>query len=236
LDRTVVILAGGKGTRLYPYTVSLPKPLLPVGDKPILEIIIKQLRHAGFSNIILAVNHQADIIMSYFGTGKQFDVHITYSLENEPLSTMAPLKLLDELPDQFLVMNGDVLTNLDFHFFFENHRSSKVDFTVASYRAVQKSEYGVLELDDQYRVIGFKEKPPTELIVSMGIYAMSKQMLSIIPDDGPFGFDDLMCAGIDKKLSISAAIHDGYWRDLGSPEEYQKANEEIKTIAKSLLL
>ena len=231
MDKTVVILAGGKGTRLYPYTVSLPKPLLPVGDKPILEIIIRQLSESGFRNVILAVNHQADIIMSCFGTGKKYGVDITYSVENEPLSTMAPLTLINNLPDEFLVMNGDVLTDLDFCKFFNKHSESDNNFSISAYNTIQESQFGVLELDDFNVVTDFHEKPKTNLVVSMGVYAMDQLALSLIPKRKNFGFDDLMRVGLERNLKIGAMIYEGYWRDLGTPEDYQKANEEIDDVS-----
>ena len=227
MNNVAVILSGGKGTRLYPYTVSLPKPLLPVGDKPILEIIIKQLKEAGFSKVILAVNHQADIIMSYFGDGDKFGLDIAYSLENTPLGTMAPLKSLKALPEQFLVMNGDVLTDLDYEGFFEGHKQSGADFTVSACKTTQKSQFGVIDIDATNQVIGFQEKPEINLIVSMGIYGMGANALSLIPENKPFGFDDLMRVGLAGNLVIKASLHNGYWRDLGTPEDYQKANDEV---------
>lgn len=118
--KTAIILAGGKGTRLKPYTIALPKPLVPVGDKPILETIILQLAYHDFKRIILTVNHQADIIMAYFGDGSKWGVHIEYSLEDKPLGTMGPLRLIDRLPEDFLIMNGDVLCDIDYTYFLKN--------------------------------------------------------------------------------------------------------------------
>jgi NDP-sugar pyrophosphorylase family protein len=126
-----VILAGGKGTRLLPYTVSLPKPLVPIGDLPIVEIVIRQLAAAGFDSITLAVNHQADLIRAYFGDGAKWRVHIDYSLETMPLGTMGPLRIIDDLPDNFLVMNGDVLTDLDFAGLLERHSRERA-FTIGA--------------------------------------------------------------------------------------------------------
>ena len=228
MEKTAVIMCGGKGTRLYPYTVSLPKPLLPVGDKPILEIILEQLRSHGFRKVILAVNHQADIIKSYFGEGEKYGIDLSYSLEREPLSTMGPLTLLHDLPEYFLVMNGDVLTDLDFGRFFESHIEEGADLTISAYKAQQESRFGVLELDlSNQWVTAFQEKPVTGLVVSMGVYALSRSILSIIPTGQPFGFDNLMYLGLKQSLAIRAIVYEGYWRDLGTPEDYQKANDEV---------
>jgi NDP-mannose synthase len=226
---TAIVLAGGKGTRLYPYTVALPKPLLPVGETPILEILLRQLSRAGFRNVILAVNHQADIIRSYFSNGERFGLSITYSLEKQPLSTMAPLKLISNLPNQFLVMNGDILSDINFKDFAEQHEAAGSDFSVAAYRVEQESRLGVLTVDrNADRVIGFAEKPKTSVLVSMGIYAMGQRALELVPEGRAFGFDDLMMVGLEQKIDIRAIVHDGYWRDLGTPEDYQAANREAE--------
>ena len=132
MEKRAVILAGGKGTRLRPYTVVLPKPLMPIGDYPILEVIIRQLKEYGFTRITIAVNHQAEIIKAFFGNGSKWNINIDYSLEEKALSTMAPLKLINDLPDNFLVMNGDILTDLDFGQFYENHSKNNNIFTISS--------------------------------------------------------------------------------------------------------
>ena len=131
--KRAVILAGGKGTRLWPYTIVLPKPLMPIGEYPILEVIVRQLKNNGFSHITMAVNHQAEIIQAFFGDGAKWELRIDYSLEDKLLSTMAPLKLIKDLPDDFLVMYGDVLTDLNFSKFYQNHTENKNIFTISSY-------------------------------------------------------------------------------------------------------
>lgn len=226
--KTAVILAGGKGTRLRPYTVAMPKPLVPVGDKPIMEIIIIQLAKQGFKRVIITVNHQADIIMAYFGDGSKWGVKIEYSLENKPLGTMGPLRLLDDLPDDFLVMNGDVLTDMNYLDFLDKHITSQKIFSIASYRRIQKIDYGVLEVDDN-ALTGFKEKPETQFVVSMGIYAVSKKIIEYIPANQYFGFDMLMLDLLDKKIKVEIYEHQGYWMDIGRPDDYQQAVEDIES-------
>lgn len=226
--KTAVILAGGKGTRLRPYTVALPKPLVPVGDKPILEIIIIRLSKQGFGRIIITVNHQADIIMAYFGNGIKWGVEIEYSLEDKPLGTMGPLQLLKNLPDDFLVMNGDVLTDINYASFFDQHIASKKIFTISSYRRVQKSDYGILEVEDN-SLTGFNEKPEMHFVVSMGIYAVSKSVLEYIPQDQYFGFDALMLKLLQNNIKIGVIEHTGYWMDIGRPDDYQQAVEDIES-------
>jgi NDP-sugar pyrophosphorylase family protein len=134
MSKRVVILAGGKGTRLQPYTVVLPKPLMPIGDCPILEVIIRQLVHQGFTDVTLAVNHQANLLKAFFGDGKKWGIHLDYSLERKPISTIAPLALIPDLPENFLLMNGDVLTDFDFSGFLERHAESHRLFTIAADR------------------------------------------------------------------------------------------------------
>lgn len=231
MSKKAIILAGGRGTRLYPYTVAIPKPLVPVADTPILEIIIRQLADAEFTEVVLAVNHQADLIRAYFGDGKKYGLRITYSLETKPLSTIAPLKLVPDLPDDFLVMNGDVLTDLDYSHFFDWHKKKKNDFSISAFNTFDTSEYGVLQMSNEGRLLSFTEKPRSQICVSMGIYSVNREILSLVPEDQAFGFDDLMRVGLERDAKIAGRLHDGYWRDLGTPEQYQQANSEIVTTA-----
>jgi len=227
MSKRAVILAGGKGTRLRPYTIVLPKPLMPIGDYPILEIVVRQLIEHGFSHITIAVNHQAEIIKAFFGNGSKWGIRIDYSLENKPLSTMGPLTLIEDLPDDFLVMNGDLLTDLNFSEFHDYHVRRQNIFTVSSYQREQKSEYGVLEVDSSGKLYGFKEKPTVLFDVSMGIYMASKRILSIIPKDIPYGFDHLMLELIKIKQMASVKPFKGYWLDIGRPEDYERAIVEF---------
>ena len=145
-----IILAGGKGTRLKPYTVTIPKPLVPIGgEMPILEIIIRQLANAGFDHITLAVNHLANLIMAFFGDGSSWNVKIDYSLEESPLSTIGPLTLISDLPENFLVMNGDILCNLNYLDFYNYHVQSNNDVTVSTFKRESKIDFGVLEYNEK---------------------------------------------------------------------------------------
>lgn len=226
--KRAVILAGGKGTRLKPYTISLPKPLVPVGDMPILEIIIRQLARNGFDHITITVNHMADIIRAFCGDGSKWDVKIDYSLEDKPLSTMGPLKLIHDLPDNFLIMNGDVLTDLDFEAFYENHVKSENIFTVSAYSRDQKVDYGVLELGDDNKLVNFVEKPTTRYNVSMGVYMASKKILDYIPENQLYGFDHLMLDLIKFNDPATVKVHTGYWLDIGRPDDYEKACNDFE--------
>lgn len=173
-ERRAVILAGGRGTRLRPYTVVLPKPLMPIGDYPILEVIVRQLAQQGFSRITMAVNHQANLIQAFFGDGAQWGIGIDYSRESQPLSTVAPLALIPDLPDHFLLMNGDVLTDLQFDAFLDRHISRDQRFTISAARRTEVTEYGVLHVDPSGQLSGFEEKPEKRYLVSMGVYSVSE--------------------------------------------------------------
>ncbi len=235
MSKRAIILAGGKGTRLKPYTVILPKPLMPVGDYPILEIIIRQLVYYGFSHITLTVNHQAEIIRAFFGDGSKWNIKIDYSYEDKPLSTMGPLRLIPDLPENFLVMNGDVLTNLNFKNFFESHVNRKRLFTISAYNRVEISEYGVLEMDAENHLCGFVEKPKRNYVVSMGIYMINRSVLNHIPEGVAYGFDHLMLDLLAKKQKIQVCPFSGYWLDIGRPDDYQQAVEESEKYRKILM-
>jgi NDP-mannose synthase len=227
--RTAVVLAGGLGSRLRPYTVVLPKPLMPIGEMPILEVIIKQLSKAGFGRIILAVNHQAHLLQAFFGDGSRFGVDISYSLESSPLGTMGPLRLMPALPDDFIVMNGDVLCDLDFGAFFEAHQREKRLFTIAASEREQLIDYGVLGCENDH-LVRFTEKPRSAYHVSMGVYCVSKRVLEWIPEGQPFGFDQLMLAMLAGNHPVRVQPHAGYWLDIGRPDDYFKAIEEWPTL------
>ncbi len=234
MSRCAVIMAGGKGTRLMPYTMVLPKPLVPVGEYPIMEIVIRQLAKAGFNRIIIAVNHQAELIETYFGDGSKFDVSIEYSLETKPLGTMGPLRLMKSLPDNFLVMNSDILTDLDYATFLDEHIESGRIFTVSSHNRIQNVEYGVLQEKNGF-LAGFTEKPKLDYLVSMGVYSASRRVLGFIPENAFFGFDDLMRTLLESDEKVGLHLHDGYWLDIGRPDDYQIATDEFENKKKQFL-
>jgi NDP-sugar pyrophosphorylase family protein len=234
-DRAVV-LAGGMGTRLRPYTVVLPKPLMPVGEYPILEIITRQLCQHGFSHITMAVNHQAEIIKAFFHDGRKWGIDIDYSLETKPLSTIAPLRLVSDLPDHFLLMNGDVLTDLDFRKLFEEHVREDRLFTIAASRRRHIIDYGVLHTNAGGTLTGFAEKPSAEYLVSMGIYVVSRRVLEFVPPDTKYGFDDLMRDMLSTGSPIHVKPHTGYWLDIGRPDDYMQAIDEFGLRKEQFLL
>lgn len=229
MSRRAVILAGGKGTRLRPYTLVLPKPLMPIGEFPILEVIVKQLAAAGFDRITMAVNHQAEIIKAFFMDGSRWNVAIDYSLEDRPLSTMGPLRLISDLSDNFLVMNGDILTDLDFAEFFDTHVCNQELFTISSYLREQLVDYGVLDTADG-RLLGLREKPRMMYEVSMGVYMMSRKAMDFIPENVAYGFDHLMHDMTAAGKRIAVRRFSGYWLDIGRPDDYSQAIDEFETM------
>lgn len=234
--RRAVILAGGKGTRLRPYTVALPKPLMPIGEYPILEVIIRQLRSLGFGHITLAVNHQADLFRAFFGGGERWGITIDYSLELMPLSTMGPLKLIPDLPEHFLVMNGDILSDVDYRAFLDAHTVEDRLFTISAARREQKIDYGVLHVSSDNRLTGFEEKPCLPFMVSMGVYAVSRRVLDTIPAGQAYGFDNLVLDFLKADRPVSIVPHDGYWLDIGRPDDYQRAVDEWPEFSQRLKL
>jgi NDP-mannose synthase len=218
-----VILAGGKGTRLRPYTTCIPKPLVPVDDIPILEVVLRQLKYYGFTEVIIAVNHLAELIMAFFGNGEKLGLNIRYSIENESLGTAAPLRLIHELDDTFLVMNGDILTTLNYRKFFEYHKDNRSDVSIAVYKKEIKIDLGVLSIE-QSRLVDYIEKPNYKFDVSMGVYTMELDVLECIPDNQRYDIPEFILALINNKKIITCYDEGCYWLDIGRPDDYETAN------------
>ncbi len=230
-----IILAGGKGTRLRPYTTLIPKPLVPLGGKySILEIIILQLREAGFSHITLAVNHLSQLIMAYFGDGSRLGVRIDYSLEEGELSTIGPLTLIDQLPESFLVMNGDILCDLDYRAFYEAHMAVGGAISVSAFRRQVKIDFGVLRYDVSGRLESFQEKPEYDFDVSMGIYCINRSVIQALPRGQKYGFDNLMIDSLAANRRVDIRPFDGYWLDIGRPDDYEYADANFDDLATRL--
>lgn len=230
-----IILAGGKGTRLRPYTTLIPKPLVPLGGKySILEIIILQLRKAGFTHITLAVNHLSQLIMAYFGDGSRLGVRIDYSLEEGELSTIGPLTLINDLPESFLVMNGDILCDLDYRAFYDAHVAAGREISVSSFRRHVKIDFGVLSYDVIGQLESFEEKPEYHFDVSMGIYCISRSVVHALPRGQKYGFDNLMIDSLATKRRVDIRPFDGYWLDIGRPDDYEFADANFDELAKRL--
>jgi NDP-sugar pyrophosphorylase family protein len=229
-----VILAGGKGTRLAPYTVAFPKPLMPVGDLPILEIVVRQLRHYGFQRITMAVGHLAELIQTFFGDGSKFGIKIDYSREERPLGTAGPLHLIPDLDETFLVMNGDLLTDLNYGQLVRWHVEQKNDATIGVYEKKVSIDLGVLERDGDNRIVDYKEKPTLTYEVSMGVYVFSKSILQYVPK-GHFDFPDLVLELIRRGRPIRGYRFQGLWLDIGREEDYAKAVEAFEAQRAKLL-
>jgi NDP-sugar pyrophosphorylase family protein len=233
--RRAVIQAGGKGTRLYPYTTVLPKPLMPIGDQPILEIVIRQLVHHGFKDVTITIGHLGHLIMAVLGDGSQWGARIQYTREDEPRGTIGALSQIKGVKEPLLVMNGDLLTDLNYHEFFETHRACGANLTVGVYYKEVAVSLGVLEVDDDHRAVGFREKPVLSFPCSMGVYALSPDLLSRIPATGVFGFDDLMALRLAKDVAVRAFPFDGLWLDIGRPEDYASASQLFEEHRSRLL-
>ena len=227
-----VILAGGKGTRLLPLTDEIPKPLVPIGDRPIIEILLTRMKRCGVKRVHVAVNHLAHLIKDAIGDGEQFGLEIVYAQETEPLSTVGPVRTITTLPEHFLVANGDILTDMDFSKLFDHHIRSGARLTVAVHQRTNLVDYGVLEIDGNGMVTSFTEKPSRQLTVSMGIYVFSRELLTVIPEGVPYGFDHLMFQLLEQGEAISTYRYDGYWLDVGRLEDYHQAQRDIARVQK----
>lgn len=229
-----VLLVGGKGTRLYPYTASFPKPLMPIGDRPILEILVRQLKHYGFTDFTFCVGHLAPLIKTFFKNGRWLGIKINYSFEKKPLGTVGPLTLISEdLPDNFLVANGDLLTSADFREMMKQHKNKKALLTIGTYKLKQKIDSGTLKLNNG-KITSYIEKPELEFFISAGFYIFNKKILDFIPKNEYFDIPNLVKILLKKKKKINSYLIDGLWLDIGRPDDYQKAIE-IYSDNKNLL-
>ncbi len=231
-----IILAGGKGTRLAPYTSVLPKPLMPIDGIPILEVIVKQLVHFGIKELIFAVSLQSEPLLSaYFGDGKRYKTHILYSREERPLGTAGPLSILKDLPETFLVMNGDILTTLDYRKLFQYHRRQNAVVTIAMNQKKIRLELGIMEFNRMHRLTRYVEKPTLSYSVSMGIYVFEKSVLNWIPTKKYLDFPDLIQTLINEKQNVACYPSQDSWLDVGSHEDYEQAQKKFRKMRKRLL-
>ena len=224
-----VLLAGGKGSRLRPYTALIPKPLMPIGDHTVVEILLRQLAGAGDRDVLMCIGHQAALIEAVVGPGDRYGLRIDYRREEEPLGTVGPLLAnAAELPERFLVMNGDILCDLDFTALYRASEGSGAPLTVAVCERASKIDLGVLDLDPTGKVVGFREKPTFTFWVSMGIYAMTREVLRFIPAGRPFGFDDLMHALLGSGAQVATFPFRGHWLDIGRSDDFAEAQAEFE--------
>ncbi|HOU40119.1 MAG TPA: sugar phosphate nucleotidyltransferase [Promineifilum sp.] len=230
-----VILAGGKGTRLKPYTTILPKPLMPIGDMPILEILLRQMRRAGVDEAVLTVGHLAEMLRLFFQDGRRLGMDIRYSYEDAPLGTAGPLSLVEGLDDTFLVSNGDVLTTLPLAELLAHHHDSGAAATIAMHRRQVYIDLGVIQQNEAGHVTGYIEKPTYDFMVSMGIYVFEPRVLDFIPRNAYLDFPDLVKRLIAAGEIVSGFPFDGYWQDLGRADDYERAVEDFDRLRDAFL-
>ena len=230
-----VVLAGGKGARLAPYTKVLPKPLMPIGDMPILEILLRQMHRAGVDEVVLTVGHLAGLLRAFFQDGQDLGLNIRYSYEEEPLGTAGPLSLVEGLDDTFLVTNGDVLTTLDLRQLVDFHRRSGAAATIATHARQVNVDLGVIQFNGANEVSGYIEKPSYEFQVSMGIYVFEPRVLGFIEHNQHLDFPDLVLRLLAEEESVIGYPFDGYWQDLGRQDDYEQAVQEFETIRPLIL-
>ncbi len=220
-----VIQSGGRGTRLRPYTSVLPKPLMPIGARPVLELLLKWLRRSGIEEIYITTGYLGHLIRSFCGDGSQWGIKIVYTQETEPLGTVGALSMLrNELDCTFLVLNGDVLTDLNLDAFVTSHRKHGDPLTIATTTRSTKLDFGVIDEAGSI-VVQFREKPTLSNCVSMGVYCMEPEVLRYIPNGTPFGFDDLVLCMMQKRVPVHTFRHNGLWLDIGRVDDFHKAQE-----------
>ena len=235
--RRAVVLAGGVGTRLRPYTTVLPKPLMPVGDRPVIDIVLRQLRRRGFERVTIATGHLAELLEAYLRDGDAYGLAVDYFREREPLGTVGALALIDGLDDDFLVMNGDVLTDLDFAALLEDHRASGAAATVAAKSRELEISLGVLHFDerDRTRLVDYTEKPTYDFEVSMGVYCFSPAVVGHMEPGRRLDFPDLVLRLIAAGETVRGWRSDHYWLDIGRHADYEQALNEFEAVRSRLL-
>jgi NDP-mannose synthase len=230
--RRAVILAGGLGTRLRPYTTILPKPLMPIGDRPILDIVIRQLARAQFDRVTIATGYLAELIEAFFGDGSRHGIPIDYFREDEPLGTVGALSLIEGLDEHFLVMNGDVLTDLDYRALLDGHAAGGQAATIAGHRRQVQISLGVMHFDDEddtASVTGYSEKPTFDYEASMGVYCFAPRAIDLIEPGERLDFPDLVLRLIAAGELVKAWRFEGYWLDIGRPDDYEQAQDEFES-------
>lgn len=226
-----VVLAGGKGTRLRPFTVTFPKPLVPIGDEPILERLLRQLSSFGVSRVTLTLGHLSSLIRAYINEHDAFGgMSIGFVEEHSPLGTAGSVKLVPGLDKTFLVMNGDLLTDLDFRALVAAHVDSGAALTISRYVRTQRTEFGVLELDEDGFITGYSEKPEFTYSVSMGIYVYEPRVLEHIGLNEHLDFPDLVMRLRRAGERVATYLHEGLWLDIGRPDDYARAQEIVAEL------
>jgi len=230
-----VVLAGGKGTRLAPFTTVLPKPLMPIGEMPILEVILRQMKYAGIDDIVLTVGHLSELLKTFFQDGSRFGLQVSYSFEEKPLGTAGPLSLVGGLDETFFVTNGDVLTTLSIQDLIAFHMKEQAVATIAVHQRKVKIDLGVIQWDGGPCIKDYIEKPTYDYCVSMGMYVFEPRVLAYIPRDQYLDFPDLVLRMIAAGEKVVGYKFDGYWQDLGRPDDYETATLDFERLRDQFL-
>lgn len=242
--RQAVVLAGGKGTRLQPYTTVFPKPLVPLGDMPVLELILRQLKHYGFKEVILAVGHLAELIQAYCGDGSKWGLKLRYAFEDQPRGTIGPLAYMDDLAENVLVMNGDIVSDINYGELIATHEANQALATLALYSQTTQIAFGVLDVDPSTNAIqSFKEKPTLKHHISMGVHVFHRSVFEQVPKGQLYGLDHLMSDLLEGRIQpqhheqpcLQAYPFEGYWLDIGRHSDYQSALAEFELMKQRLL-
>lgn len=223
--RGAIILAGGRGRRLAPYTTVLPKPLMPVGEMPVLEILLRQLVTHGVGTVTLCVGYLSSLLEAYFGDGSRWGLSITYSRETEPLGTAGPLTLLERPSGPVLVMNGDLLTTVDFSAMCQSHVDRRADCTVGVVRREVPVEFGVIEMSADALITDYVEKPVLAHDVSMGVYVLEPAVFDHIPSGKASDLPDLVLRLIERQMRVVAYRSNARWLDIGRQQDYELAGK-----------
>jgi len=229
-----VILAGGKGTRLSPFTQVFPKPLVPVGGKPIVDTIIRQLKHFGFTRVTLTVGYMADLLQTYVRDGKQYGLDIDYSFEVEPLGTAGPLARVNTVEEHLLVMNGDILTDIDYGDLVRFHKTHEAMATIGTYQKQFKIELGIVHNGNGDLITDYVEKPTYTFKVSMGIYVFNIAVLKYVCPNRYLDFPDLVKTLLAHKERVLSYSFDGYWLDIGNHRDYEQAVDDFESVRGTL--
>jgi len=234
--RQAVVLAGGKGTRLAPYTAVFPKPLMPIGDAPIIDIVLHQLANCGFERVVLAVGYLAELMEAFCGDGSKYGLTIEYCREVTPLGTAGPLAEVEGLDvGPFLVLNGDVLSSIDYAGFLEAHATSGAAASITTYTRTDRVDFGVVLTDADDNVTGYIEKPETEYRVSTGVYAFSPEVLPLIQRGVYLDFPTLVLQLLDRGMRVKSVPFGGYWLDIGRHDDFKLAQDDAAGIRAMLL-
>jgi NDP-sugar pyrophosphorylase family protein len=220
-----VIMAGGKGTRLYPYSALLPKPLVPLGDMPILELLLRQMKQAGITDVLVAVNHLRHLIEAFFGDGSKYGLRIRYFDEDKPLGTAGALgNMMDALDETFMVSNGDLLTSMDLAAMARHHFDTEADASIGVYQRENKIDFGLIEFDAERRLSAYREKPKSLYYVSMGLYILRREAVRpLIKPNEYLDMPSLLLAMRAANHDVRCFHDDGLWLDIGRPDDFAEA-------------